>query len=169
MNQIDFQFLNFSHPSDAKASRARRAVRSHVTRQQHQREHALQAARRAQSYQGPSSQAEPATPWEHARTFPSVRPPTLEIPGGSTDVAQSTSSPEASSASPSPSNSPTYELHRRVDLAELYPQDWHPFIPRILVCGIEYSGTGILEYTLTRSRSTIEQTWRSTSRTSMVR
>lgn len=131
-NQIDFQFLNFSHPSDAKASRARRAVRSHVTRQQHQREHALQAARRAQSHQEPSSEVEPLNPREHARTFQPARPTTLEIPGGSTDEAQSTSSPEASSASPSPSTSPTYDSHRRVDPAELYPQDWHPYIPQIL-------------------------------------
>ncbi|KAF2764822.1 hypothetical protein EJ03DRAFT_355439 [Teratosphaeria nubilosa] len=134
-NQIDFQFLNFSHPSDAKASRARRTVRSHVTRQQHQREHALQAARRAQSFQEPEFETEPPSLRRpHARTFPEQRPSTLELPGTTATIlrAPSTSSPEASSNSPSPAASPTDSLAPGVDLAGIYPERWHPYIPRIM-------------------------------------
>ncbi|KAH9844522.1 Fungal specific transcription factor domain [Teratosphaeria destructans] len=135
-NQIDFQFLNFSHPSDAKASRARRTVRSHVTRQQHQREHALQAARRAQSFQGPESDTEPPSLRRpHARTFPEQRPATLELPGttGTILAAPSTSSPETSPNSPSPAASPTDSpAPGVVDLAGIYPERWHPYIPRIM-------------------------------------
>jgi len=56
--QINFEFLNFSHPSDAKASGARRTVRSHVTRQQHQREqHAAAAAARSSRLQPQNPEA----------------------------------------------------------------------------------------------------------------
>lgn len=133
-SQIDFQFLNFSHPADAKASRARKAVRSHVTRRQHQNEHAAQAARRAQSYQGPSSETEQPPPRrEHAQTLPTNRPNTLELPENPGAGVQGASSPEASSPSPSPTASPTYPPERQVDLSEIYPAAWHPYIPRVLV------------------------------------
>jgi len=131
-NQIDFQFLNFSHPSDAKASRARRAVRSHVTRQQHQREHALQAARRAKSYQSQGSEPEDLPPRrEHAQTLPSNQPVSSEQPGMA--AVERTSSPEASSGSPSPTTTPTVVLETCVDPSELYPEEWHPYIPRVMV------------------------------------
>jgi hypothetical protein len=131
-NSIDFQFLNFSHPSDAKASRARKTVRSHVTRQQHQREHAAQAARRAQSYPEAASETDQPVPLRHhAQTFPSQRPTTLELPASNAAGAPTTSSPEASS-SPSPQASPTSAEHT-VDVSELYPTEWVPYIRPILV------------------------------------
>ena len=130
-SQIDFQFLNFSHPSEAKASRARRTVRSHVTRQQHQREHAAAAARRAKSTPQPESeQDEPSGRIQHAATFPSNRP-TLELP---TRPGPSTAGSDASSQSPSPTGSPmTYEADRRINPYEVYPSEWHPYLPGILV------------------------------------
>jgi len=137
-NQIDFQFLNFSHPSEAKASRARRTVRSHVTRQQHQREHALQAARRAKSYQGSEPQPEEHPPLRrsHAQTFPSNAPTSLELPGPL--PTEPSSSPEASSGSTSPSASSitassTFAQESGIDPSEVYPEDWHPYISRVMV------------------------------------
>ena len=131
--QIDFQFLNFTHPSDAKGSRARRTVRSHVTRQQHQKEHAAAAARRAKSF--PQADAEPdalPTQLTHAATFPPERPTTLEIPSR---AATTTSSTEASSQSPSPTGSvsPMYQPERRINPSDVYPEEWHPYLPRIMV------------------------------------
>lgn len=111
-SQIDFQFLNFSHPSDAKDSRARRAVRSHVTKQQHQREHALQAARANQSV----TTAGPAT-----------------LRSGPMATMSPAGSPDSASQSPSPTASPTYAPERRLDFTELYPEAWHPYIPPIMV------------------------------------
>ncbi|TKA55294.1 hypothetical protein B0A55_12882 [Friedmanniomyces simplex] len=138
-SQIDFQFLNFSHPSDAKASNARKAVRSHVTKQQHQKEQKLQQERRAKSFQGVSSDPEQRPPprRQHAGTFPPERPTTIDLPilpiqrnaGGSL-----ASSPEALSASSSgsPAASPIHPPERRIDPSELYPEAWHLSIPRIM-------------------------------------
>nr|POE63191.1 hypothetical protein CFP56_04094 [Quercus suber] len=128
-SQIDFQFLNFSHPSDAKASRARRTVRSHVTKQQHQREHAAQAARRI-GVSGTSSDHLAAPPGIlHARTFPPD--PARALPVPQPLVLPSRGSPESSSGSPTPS--PTYAPTRRIDPADVYPESWHPYIPRTIV------------------------------------
>lgn len=130
-SQIDFQFLNFSHPAEAKGSGARKTVRSHVTRKQHEKEHALAAARRAQSYQSAPEPEQPALPQRsHASTFPSERPTTIELPGSSSAL---NSSPEASSQSPSPSASPVHPAGRRIDPTEIYPEEWHPYIPPIIV------------------------------------
>lgn len=135
-NQIDFHFLNFSHPSDAKASRARRAVRSHVTRQQHKAEHAAAAARRAKSFQQQPTRTEEApTLRAHAATFPSQRPASLVLQPTNASSSTTTSSPEdESSPDASPVASPTQPLERRVDPSELYPEEWHPYVPRVMVC-----------------------------------
>lgn len=133
-NQIDFQFLNFSHPSDAKASRARRAVRSHVTRRQHAQESALHATRKAQSYHGTSAEPErpPAGLRKHAVTLPDGKHSTLAQPSGFSGLAPLASSPEASSPSPSPTTSPGH-FERRIDPSEVYPEEWHPYIPHVMV------------------------------------
>ncbi|KAK3677640.1 hypothetical protein LTR78_002490 [Recurvomyces mirabilis] len=133
--QIDFQFLNFSHPQDAKASNARKAVRSHVTKQQHQKEQKLQQERRAKSFQGSSSSSSSAaaadlepTPLSrrpHAETFPTERPTTLELPTG---TSAGPSSPEMSSAA----SSPTHLSDRQIDPYALYPELWHPYIAQIM-------------------------------------
>jgi len=128
-NQTDYQFLNFSHPSEAKDSRARKTARSHVTKQQHQREHAAAAARRAKSFPQPEDQGDPEmAPISrgHAATFPSNRP-TLKSPASSRQV---TGSPEAASQSPSTSNSPT---EQRSDYLHHYPRQWHPYLDIVIV------------------------------------
>lgn len=131
-SQIDFQFLNFSHPSDAKGSRARRTVRSHVTKQQHQKEHAAAAARRAKSYPQPDSPPEPdedlPAPRKHAATFPTNRP-TLDLP----ERLATVSSGETSSPSPSPTGSSPRTTDQQIDPRDVYPADWHPYLPKILV------------------------------------
>ncbi|KAI6869698.1 hypothetical protein KC338_g3359 [Hortaea werneckii] len=129
-SQIDFQFLNFSHPSDAKASRARRTVRSHVTRQQHAREQ----QHRAQSYHGQASELAqvPESSRRHAVTMPSERPTTLELPESSRMNFPFALSPEDSSPSPSPLVSPSHSPGDRVDAADVYPEAWLPHIPRVL-------------------------------------
>lgn len=133
-NQVDFQFLNFSHPSEAKESRARRTVRSHVTRQQHQREHAAAAARRAQSApQIDGEQEEPAGPSTvpHAATYPPPNRPTLQLP---TRSRPSNAGSDASSQSPSPEGSPSiYRPERRINPYEVYPAEWHPYLPAVTV------------------------------------
>ncbi|KAK5164082.1 uncharacterized protein LTR77_010173 [Saxophila tyrrhenica] len=124
-NATDFQFLNFSHPSDAKDSRARKTVRSHVTKQQHQREHAAAAARRTQSFPQPEDRVEtddiPA-PRPHAATYPSNRPamddPDMDMP---LPLSRITGSPEESSQSPSPISSPS---EQRIDPSTIYPAAW---------------------------------------------
>ena len=129
-SQIDFQFLNFSHPSEAKASRARRTVRSHVTRQQHQREHAAAAARRAKSVPQPDVELEQGpSQIVHAATFPPNRP-TLELP---TRPGAPRAASDASSQSPSPTGSPMRSAESRIDPYEVYPQEWHPYLQTIMV------------------------------------
>lgn len=138
-SQIDFQFLNFSHPSDAKGSRARRTVRSHVTKQQHQKEHAAAAARRAKSYPQPESPPDPdedvPAPRRHAATFPIARP-TLELPER---PAGSFSAGETSSPSPSPTGSSPRTTDQQIDPRKVYPADWHPYLPKIMVRRLERS------------------------------
>lgn len=132
-SQIDFQFLNFSHPSDAKTGKTRKAVRSHVTKQQHQRENAAAAAaaRRAKSYQATPSDREDAPPQRaHAATFPSARPSSIEPPA---PILSTTESSEASSRSPSPAASPTDAPRRRIDPSDIYPEEWRPYLHRIMV------------------------------------
>lgn len=131
-SQIDFQFLNFSHPSDAKGSRARRTVRSHVTKQQHQKEHAAAAARRAKSYpqpDGPPEADDLPTSRPHAATFPPERP-ALTLPEGPTSII---SQEDIVSPSPSPTGSSPMATDQQIDPREVYPADWHPYLPKILV------------------------------------
>ncbi|KAK5132275.1 hypothetical protein LTR08_009263 [Meristemomyces frigidus] len=133
-SQIDFQFLNFSHPSDAKASRARRTVRSHVTRRQHAQETKLQAARKAQSYHGTPAEPEQPPPAlrRHAVTLPSEKPPTLDLSSNSKVAASRTSSPEGSSSSPSPTASTGFNPQQCIDPSMIYDEEWRPDIPHIM-------------------------------------
>ena len=131
--QIDFQFLNFTHPSEAKGSRARRTVRSHVTRQQHQKEHAAAAARRAKSFPQADTEPDdlPSGP-THASTFPPERPTTLQLPTSSAIAASSASSSQ--SPSPTGPSSPMYQPTTRINPSDVYPEEWHPYISRVMVC-----------------------------------
>jgi hypothetical protein len=131
-NQLDFEFLNFSHPSEAKQAGARKTVRSHVTKQQHQKEHAAAAARRAKSFpqpEGEGNEDSPPSMRPHAATFPPSRP-TLDSPSQSSRAAGSSGQ---SSPSQSPLNSPTYGLEQQIDPFELYPEEWHQSLQIVLV------------------------------------
>lgn len=99
--QIDFQFLNFSHPSEAKTGKTRKAVRSHVTKQQHQRENAAAAARRAKA----TIEEKSLTIRPHAQFSQEQRP--------SSESTQFAGDSESSSPSLSPSASPS-TLHNGV-------------------------------------------------------
>lgn len=131
-NQIDFQFLNFTHPSEAREAGARRKVRSHVTRQQHQREQQTAANnRRSRSYQqSPHLDQDQAVPQRaHAATFPAERPRTLELPRSS--ETSITTADASSSSSPSPVASPSSP--KQLEPAEIYPKEWLPFLDQIVV------------------------------------
>lgn len=129
--KVDFQFLNFSHPSEAKTSQHRKQVRSHITKQQHQRQHALNAARRAQSFQAEEEAERSTKTRAHAATFPSDQPSSLELPGGS---GSKPGSPRSVSRASSPGASPTTgSPQSNIDPISLYPEAWQPHIPRVMV------------------------------------
>jgi len=129
--RVDFQFLNFSHPSEAKTSQHRKQVRSHVTKQQHQREHALNAARRAASFQAGDVSDRSPVQRSHAATFPSEQQTSTEISGGS---GSKPGSPNSLSQASSPGASPTANSPQSgVDPVSLYPEQWQPYVPRIMV------------------------------------
>lgn len=129
-SQIDFQFLNFSHPSEQRLSRSRKAVRSHVTTKQHRDQRAAAGRTQSMPQQAESDTEESAPRPGPSRTFPPSRPTTREMPGGSSSGL--TSSPEAS-LSPSPVQSPTYTPARRLNAGEIYPESWQPYIAQVMV------------------------------------
>ena len=134
--KVAWQFLNFTHPSEAKTSQHRKKVRSHVTKQQHQREQAITAAKRSQSYsQGMESEDQPPPQRTHASTAPSNRPNSAKPRGDSvTPLVKPEPTVKIESLSPSASPSPTTQSPPHpVDLNDLYPEEWHPYVPRILV------------------------------------
>lgn len=131
--QVGFEFLNFGHPSDAKASRARKTVRSHVTRQQHQREQiAAAAARRSRSV--PQSPELSRTHGLPARLVHTISDPSTLQPGAERPALRlAISSPEPSPSTVySASASPTKSPYARVDPWELYPHEWHSSINFLL-------------------------------------
>lgn len=143
-SQVEYQFLNFSHPSEAKASRARKTVRSHVTKQQHQKEQfaAQKAAeRRTKSLpQNPQGQSELSLNQQrqHASSFPLSLPIKTEFPpiqtlqtSGLQTSGSETSSVRSTPISPSPW-SPLPSPSARLDPLELYPQEWHSSVPRMI-------------------------------------
>ncbi|KAJ8604676.1 hypothetical protein MRB53_041708 [Persea americana] len=132
--QIDFHFLNFTHPSEAKTGKTRKAVRSHVTKQQHQRESAAAAAvKKARSGQlSPEIDDLDRLNIQQRSQITSDSPSRqsslkLQLPSSS-----QSESPEASPLSISPTASPLQTPHARVDPLEIYPEEWHPYIPRIM-------------------------------------
>ncbi|QIW99993.1 hypothetical protein AMS68_005511 [Peltaster fructicola] len=136
--QIDFQFLNFSHPSEAKTGKTRKAVRSHVTRQQHQRENAAAAARRAKEPQA-IAQDTPERPLPLRPSLAERSTPSVEAVPQLNTTAESPGTSSAASMSPmSPATSPMRALHNQIDPTEVYPQEWHPYIGRILEHYVTY-------------------------------
>lgn len=121
-DSIDFRFLNFSHPQDAKNAQTRRNVRSHVTTKQHekQRQRVAEQARQTQQGLQPSS----------STSSSSV---SRKNSGDSTAPSHSeteTSSPEASS----PSSPTASGLLTRLNPLEVYPEAWHSSLRPVMVC-----------------------------------
>lgn len=157
--KVSWEFLNFSHPNQQRQIEHRKKVRSHVTKQQHQREQALTAARRTNSYQ-PTTDTEELPPQRaHASTTPSNRPNLAEISAG----RQQPMLDQTNAKSPSPSPSPTTNSPEiRADLNDLYPEEWHPYVPRILVSSTLWGWKQQARTLLTRARIIIYKTWQST-------
>ncbi|KAK4499934.1 hypothetical protein PRZ48_008120 [Zasmidium cellare] len=114
---IDFRFLNFTNPADARNATIRRSVRSHVTSKQHEKQRkaaAAQARRTTEQY------AEGAGP---SGLRPTMSRSTSSI--GSPDTE--TSSPEESPTSPNP-GSPLVRLNP----LEVYHEEWHPYLRPVM-------------------------------------
>ncbi|TKX21934.1 hypothetical protein C1H76_5826 [Elsinoe australis] len=136
--QVDFEFLNFSHPSEAKDSKFRRKVRSHVTRHQHQREQlALTAARLASATPRPGRLSDSALPQVHFdgsnsacnTPAPSLSPsPSPSAISSTYDHSRATTPTPGLTPSPSP---PSFAFGQGVR-TDLYPLEWGPSIPIVL-------------------------------------
>lgn len=124
----DFEFLNFSHPSEAKAVEARRTVRSHVTRQQHQRENMNTAAARklgtspVRVYGSAASEPQTARPNEVLWNSLS------DGYGNSIILAARSDSAITTTASIIRQSSP----QAQVEIAALYPASWRVSLPKAL-------------------------------------
>lgn len=115
---IDFRFLNFSHPQEAKNAQTRRNVRSHVTTKQHERQRQRVAEQARVRQPGDQQVPSPSTSGPGAQRTSTSSPAVSE-----TD----TSSPETSSPV-SPTAPPV-----RINPLELYPQWWHPSLRPVVV------------------------------------
>lgn len=122
---MSFQFVNLTDPSDTKDQKVRRAIRSHVTKQQHQKAEQLAAARRSNS--DPQLLGTSSTQIQqgraHAASFPLSRPATSDqqnsvSPASSSDVGISASSSTAQ--------------HPMIDVSQIYPAHWLPYLNQIL-------------------------------------
>ena len=123
VESIDFRFLNFTNPKDAKDASTRRSVRSHVTSKQHEKQRKRAAAEQAQRDQQASSPDGVASPTLHVPD--SRRTSYVESSGPS-----ETSSPEDSSSG-TPATSPPPLT--RINPLEVYPEEWHPYLRPIMV------------------------------------
>ncbi|KAF2221604.1 hypothetical protein BDZ85DRAFT_19049 [Elsinoe ampelina] len=139
--QIDFEFLNFSHPNEAKASRARRTVRSHVTRHQHQREQqqAQAAARRSRSFPQAATSPDlgrrpPRLKTSHTIGIPGEMSPRPETSPMRSSRSAPSSSVTSTSASPLQSPTPSGSLSGpgQLDPYDIYPPQWHASISLVI-------------------------------------
>ncbi|KAM3414702.1 hypothetical protein BST61_g9860 [Cercospora zeina] len=110
---VDFRFMNFSHPKEAKNAQTRRNVRSHVTSKQHEKQRQRIAEQTRQSRQN-SQQPSPTSSVQLSRTSASAE----------TSPTHSHSELEASSPEASAPTSPSVPAHR-INPLELYPESWH--------------------------------------------
>ncbi|KAL1297377.1 hypothetical protein AAFC00_004917 [Neodothiora populina] len=141
-----FQFLNFSHPEEAKDQRTRKAVRSHVTRKQHHKERhdhgtaitATALARRTHSMPQlhavqnpwlPYMERTASSPYNMPKPMVTTKGGVLPISAQSEDMSSSYTKP-ASPVSPTSSfvtRSPS-PLVGKLDPRQLYPASWQPHI-----------------------------------------
>lgn len=120
-DNIDFRFLNFSHPQDAKNAQTRRNVRSHVTTKQHEKQRqrvAEQARQTQQGIQQSSSTPSASVSRKNSGDSPALSPSETE-----------TSSPEASSPSSPTASGPS----TRLNPLEVYPEAWHSSLRPVMV------------------------------------
>lgn len=123
-----------SHPSEAKDKKARRTVRSHVTRQQHQKEQLAAAVRRSNSMpQSVEVDQQPKPEGRaHAASFPLItRPDHGLLVGLRSPVSTESNSPQDSAVS-SPLSLVSLEP------GKLYPPHWLPYI-NVVLDHCEYS------------------------------
>lgn len=125
-SKVDWQFMNISHPSDAKASRARRAVRSHVTRQQHQKEH---LARRSKSLPQSSNSKEESV-MDRGKAA-SISNPSSQL-SESSRHQRSSITPEIPSAGTSRTTTPQPQPQTQPPGIDLLPPAWRPYVQEIL-------------------------------------
>lgn len=120
---MSVQFVNLTDPSDTKDQKVRRAIRSHVTKQQHHKAEQLAAARRSNSdpqLLGTSS-AQILQGRAHAASYPMSRP--------TSSGQKSPVSPTSSSDVSSFSSTPQYPM---IDVSQIYPAQWLPYLNQIL-------------------------------------
>ncbi|KAH0341602.1 hypothetical protein KCU81_g6146, partial [Aureobasidium melanogenum] len=132
---MSFQFVNLTDPSDTKDQKVRRAIRSHVTKQQHHKAEQLAAARRSNSdpqLLGTSS-AQISQGRTHAASYPMSRP--------TSSGQKSPVSPTSSSDVSSFSSTPQYPM---IDVSQIYPAQWLPYLNQILEHYLTYTAKDVL-------------------------
>ncbi|PNS18774.1 DNA-directed RNA polymerase III subunit rpc1 [Sphaceloma murrayae] len=138
-SQIEFEFLNVSHPSEARSSATRRKVRSHVTRHQHYKEQQAMANSRAGSPNAyvsrrgrrPSPPKSSSSPSPSAQNTPNSSPLPTALPTPDASLTPATAAP-ASIRPVSPHSAPhCYAAGHYIPLTP-YPQEWHFSIPSVL-------------------------------------
>lgn len=136
-----FQFLTFSHPSEAKALNARRTVRSHVTRHQHQLKDNLAACSYGRRVGGDPAKLRRTS--SSSSTTPSIRismrdtltrsesRDSREASGSPPKmISQSPMASSAAIASPWQSRNGYTSLY--INPHDLYPSEWQSSIPLIM-------------------------------------
>ncbi|KAG9737219.1 hypothetical protein KCU75_g17057, partial [Aureobasidium melanogenum] len=147
---MSFQFVNLTDPSDTKDQKVRRAIRSHVTKQQHQKAEQLAAARRSNSdpqLLGTSS-AQLFQGRAHAASYPMSRPTSSD--------QQSPVSPTSSSDVSSFSSTPQYPM---IDVSQVYPAQWLPYLNQILEHYLTFTAKEVLQSDDASTMALLRSTW----------
>ncbi|KAH0017993.1 hypothetical protein KCU78_g7340, partial [Aureobasidium melanogenum] len=147
---MSFQFVNLTDPSDTKDQKVRRAIRSHVTKQQHQKAEQLAAARRSNSdpqLLGTSS-AQISQGRAHAASYPMSRPTSSD--------QQSPVSPTSGSDVASFSSTPQYPM---IDVSQVYPAQWLPYLNQILEHYLTFTAKEVLQSDDASTMALLRSTW----------
>ncbi|KAH0297529.1 hypothetical protein KCU71_g13341, partial [Aureobasidium melanogenum] len=147
---MSFQFVNLTDPSDTKDQKVRRAIRSHVTKQQHQKAEQLAAARRSNSdpqLLGTSS-AQISQGRAHAASYPMSRPTSSD--------QQSPVSPTSGSDVSSFSSTPQYPM---IDVSQVYPAQWLPYLNQILEHYLTFTAKEVLQSDDASTMALLRSTW----------
>ncbi|KAG9670338.1 hypothetical protein KCU99_g8612, partial [Aureobasidium melanogenum] len=147
---MSFQFVNLTDPSDTKDQKVRRAIRSHVTKQQHQKAEQLAAARRSNSdpqLLGTSS-AQISQGRAHAASYPMSRPTSSD--------QQSPVSPTSGSDMSSFSSTPQYPM---IDVSQVYPAQWLPYLNQILEHYLTFTAKEVLQSDDASTMALLRSTW----------